>query len=76
MRGIFLGIFLVAACIFYSSCRKDFEYESSNGELQFSKDTVYLDTVFTNISSSTYSIKVYNNSNSDIEIPNIRLAQG
>ncbi len=62
--------------IFWSSCRKDFEFSPSNGTLQFSKDTVYLDTVFTNIGSSTYNLKVYNKSNKDIVIPSVRLSQG
>jgi hypothetical protein len=34
--------------------------------LIFSKDTIYLDTVFNNIGSSTYTLKVYNKSNKDI----------
>ena len=62
--------------VLWSSCRKDFEFSPSNGTLQFSKDTVYLDTVFSNIGSSTYNLKVYNNSNDDIIIPTIRLSQG
>lgn len=48
----------------------------SNGQLEFSKDTVFLDTVFTNISSSTRSFKVYNRSGKDINVPNIQLANG
>jgi len=44
----------------WSSCRKDFEYAPSTGSLEFSKDTVYLDTVFSKIGSSTYNLKVYN----------------
>ena len=59
-----------------ASCRKDFEFEPSTGSLQFSRDTVYLDTVFTNIGSSTYNLKVYNRSNEDIRIPVVRLSQG
>ncbi len=62
--------------IFWSSCRKDFEFQPSQGALTFSKDTVYLDTVFTNIGSSTYNLKVYNRSNTDISIPTLRLSQG
>jgi len=60
----------------WSSCRKDFEFSPSTGNLQFSKDTVYLDTVFTNIGSSTYNLKVYNKSDDDISIPTVRLALG
>ena len=62
--------------MFWSSCRKDFEFTPSSGNLEFSKDTVYLDTVFTNIGSSTYNLKVYNKSNEDILIPSIKLGQG
>ena len=42
-------------------------------DLNFSKDTVYLDTIFTNIGSSTYNLKVYNNSQTNILIPKIKL---
>ena len=70
--------FAITICvlILWSSCRKDFEFEPSTGNLQFSKDTVYLDTVFTNIGSSTYNLKVYNRSDNDIVIPTVRLGQG
>src|SRR5699024_3084037 len=59
-----------------NSCRTDFETEISSGNLEFSKDTVYLDTVFTNIGSSTYNLKVYNRSKKDLHIPSIRLGKG
>lgn len=62
--------------LFIVSCRDDFETVPSTGELTFSKDTVYLDTVFTNIGSSTYNLKVYNKSGKDIHIPTIGLELG
>ncbi|MBU2938797.1 hypothetical protein KO494_04500 [Lacinutrix sp. C3R15] len=62
--------------LLWSSCRKDFNFSPSNGNLSFSKDTVYLDTVFTNIGSSTYNLKVYNKSNEAISISNVKLALG
>ena len=71
--SIIVGIILIG---FWSSCRKDFEYTVSTGNLEFSKDTVFLDTIFTNIGSSTYSLKVYNRSKNDILIPSISLGQG
>jgi len=71
-----LFIFLIGLLISLSSCRNDFEFEPSKGGLTFSKDTVYLDTVFTNIGSSTYRLKVYNKSDSDISIPKIELGKG
>lgn len=59
-----------------AACRQDFVFQPSQGGLTFSRDTIYFDTVFTNIGSSTYTLKVYNNSNSDIKIPTIRFGQG
>ena len=72
----FLILFFVSLAITFSSCRQDFVFEPSTGDLFFSKDTVYLDTVFTNIGSSTYTLKVYNRSNKDIKIPTIQLGKG
>lgn len=71
---IFISFILLIASI--SSCRKDFSTIQSFGQLEFSKDTVFLDTIFTNIGSATYNLKVYNRSNSDITIPNIALESG
>ncbi|MBW3519636.1 hypothetical protein [Flavobacterium sp. NKUCC04_CG] len=69
--------FLSLLIILLVSCRKDFDFEPhQSGQLSFSKDTVYLDTVFTNIGSSTYMLKVYNRSNKNIKIPQLQLAQG
>src|SRR5690606_705183 len=59
-----------------SSCRNDFEFEPSTVHLEFSRDTVYLDTLFSNIGSSTYTLKVYNRSNKDIKIQRIGLGGG
>ena len=72
------SIFLLFTIILIvtTSCRNDFDFKTSTGGLEFSVDTVYLDTVFTNIGSSTYTLKVYNRSDGDISIPSIRLANG
>lgn len=67
---------ILGCVLFWSSCRNDFETVPSTGNLEFSKDTVYLDTIFTSIGSSTYNLKVYNRSDEDINIPTVRLAQG
>jgi len=75
MRRLLLLI-LIGFAVSLTSCRNDFEFESKTGGLEFSKDTVYLDTVFTNIGSSTYTLKVYNRSNKNISIPSLRLKDG
>lgn len=74
-RDFFFFLSLIGI-LFYTSCRKDFNTVQSTGSLTFSKDTVYLDTIFSNIGSSTRSFKVYNKSNDAISIPSITLQNG
>lgn len=76
MKRILYFFFVFSFLLFWSSCRQDFDFAPSTGNLEFSKDTVYLDTVFTNIGSSTYNLKVYNRSDNDISIPSIGLERG
>lgn len=72
-----LALILFFISLLNVSCSEDvFESRPSDGELEFSKDTVFLDTVFTTISSSTRSFKVYNRSNDNISIPTVSLARG
>lgn len=75
MRAFSL-LFFIGILLSIFACRSDFETVASTGDLTFSKDTIYLDTVFTNIGSSTYRLKVYNKSKNDISIPTIKLANG
>jgi hypothetical protein len=75
MRRLLL-LLLIGLAVSVTSCRNDFDFESQTGSLSFSKDTVYLDTVFTDIGSSTYTLKVYNNSDKNISIPSLRLKKG
>ena len=69
-------ICLLLLLVLWSSCRSDFETVETTGGLEFSRDTVFLDTIFSNTSTSTYSLKVYNRRNEDIYIPEISLALG
>lgn len=69
-------LLLAGFVISLTSCRNDFEFEQNTGGLEFSRDTVYLDTVFANIGSSTYTLKVYNRSDKDISIPSLKLKKG
>ena len=75
MRNVY-GILIILLLVLLNACRKDFSTIRSTGDLAFSKDTIFLDTVFSNISSSTRSFKVYNKSNSAITIPTIALGRG
>lgn len=76
MKRLLYFLLTISLLMIWSSCRKDFDFGPSTGNLEFSKDTIYLDTVFTNIGSSTYNLKVYNRSGEDISIPTVRLGQG
>ncbi|MEE9350169.1 MAG: hypothetical protein V3U80_08990 [Flavobacteriaceae bacterium] len=69
---VFALLFILAL----NSCRKDFDTLPSHGDLSFSKDTVFFNRVFDNISSSTHRFTVKNNSNDDISIPTIALERG
>ena len=72
----FISFIICITLISISSCRKDFSSIPNSGKLEFSKDTVFLDTIFTNIGSATYNLKVYNRSRNAITIPSIQLEKG
>lgn len=75
MRYVLVLLLLISVFI-NSACRKDFDTIPSYGSLEFSKDTVFLDTIFSNIGSATYNLKVYNRGKSAITIPEIKLQNG
>ncbi|MBT8321364.1 MAG: hypothetical protein KJO90_06815, partial [Eudoraea sp.] len=72
----FAVVVVILCCLIGFSCRKDFDFETSQGQLLFSKDTIFLDTIFTGISSSTYSLKVFNPTDADLRIPFVGLLEG
>lgn len=74
MRASFV-LFLGIVVLTVSSCRDDFSISENHAEIKFSADTVFLDTLFTNISSRTYSLKLYNRSTNRINIPSIHLGR-
>lgn len=75
MLRYLIPILILATCL--TSCQDDiFDTTPSTGQLNFSRDTIFLDTIFTNIGSNTRTFKVYNKSNQHIRIPSIRLGRG
>ncbi|MDN3493211.1 right-handed parallel beta-helix repeat-containing protein [Winogradskyella bathintestinalis] len=76
MKRLLSFLLCFGILLFWSSCRDDFEFSPSKGQLEFAKDTIYLDTVFSTIGSSTYNLKVYNRSDDDIVIPTIQFENG
>lgn len=56
--------------------RDDISFEHPTQNLRFSADTVFLDTIYNQVRSETYAVKVYNNEDHDILIPKIFLGKG
>ncbi|MCW3160365.1 hypothetical protein [Chryseobacterium oryctis] len=59
------------------SCNKDdISFDEPSQLLSFSKDTVFCDTVYHQVRSETYAVKVFNNEDKDVIIPRINLEKG
>lgn len=59
------------------SCNKDdITFDEPSQPLRFSRDTVFCDTVYHQVRSETYVVKVYNNEDKDILIPRVNLEKG
>lgn len=59
------------------SCNKDeITFDAPSQQLRFSADTVFCDTVYHQVRSETYLVKVYNNEDKDVLIPRINLEKG
>lgn len=69
-------LFLLFISLVTFACRKETIYSPTTTTLGFSADTVYLDTVFSTIGSSTRTLKVYNNTKENILISRIFLGKG
>ena len=67
----FWSLLLLAGCN-----RDDISFDSPTQLLRFSTDTVFCDTVYNQMRSETYAVKVYNNEDKDILIPEIKLEGG
>lgn len=59
-----------------TQCKKDRLLTDPSARLEFSTDTVFFDTVFSTIGSTTQAVKVYNRNSATIRIDAIRLQQG
>ncbi len=71
-----LPALLIVILLLLSGCRKRFESVPSAGDFAVSTDTVFLDSVFTGISSPTYGFKIYNRSGENIRLKKIAPARG
>ena len=73
---IFLGIAFWSLLLLAGCNRDDISFESPTQLLRFSTDTVFCDTVYNQMRSETYAVKVYNREDKDVLIPKISLEGG
>ncbi len=76
MKHIFkiIGIFFLIYSI--NACKRNNIYKEDFVSLQFSKDTVFFDTIFSGIGSATRYFKVKNPYNQAVKISEIKLEKG
>ena len=59
------------------ACNRDeINFEMPSQLLRFSSDTVFCDTVYNQVRSETYAVKIYNDEDKDVMIPKIYLEKG
>lgn len=68
---------LLIPVLLWTACRKDIPVSNDPGaKLSFSDDTLFFDTVFTTLGSSTRRLKIFNPNNDALEISEVRIAGG
>ena len=71
------SVFAAFLLLLINACdRRDVFETSPDSKLEFSRDTIIFDTVFTTIGTATRNLRVYNPHNRSIRISEIRLARG
>ena len=74
MKRIFYFLTILAICV---ACQDDDSFSTNSGlKLDFSVDTLSLDTVFSRTPSSTYSFWVHNRNNDGLRMQSVRLRRG
>jgi len=76
IRNLLHSILAVAVIVFLFSCEDEGYMTSPDAQLQFSRDTVMFDTIFTTIGSTTKRLTIRNPYDENILISRIRLAGG
>ena len=69
-----LSIFILTSVASITSCKKKVTF-SSDG-IEFTKDSVIFDTIFTTVGSTTLNFRIKNNSNNPVQINEISLMGG
>ena len=76
-RRTFLLLAIAGFFGMLASCQKNLVWDTNpNLKLHFSNDTILFDTVFTSLGSATQALMVYNRTNSNLKISDIKLEGG
>lgn len=67
---------LLAFCMVVMSCKKDTITTSANAKLSTSIDTLYFDTVFTSVGSTTQYFRIFNDNDQKLRLTNVQLGGG
>ena len=67
---------LAVALAALAACRPEYRFAPNPVSLVRSSDTVFLDTVFATVGSSTRSVRLVNPSNYDVNLSRVRLGRG
>jgi hypothetical protein len=76
LRFSFVFLILLFLLFSLSQCRKESFITDSSAKLEFSRDTIFFDTVFSTIGSTTQYLKVRNKHNEAIRISEIAIETG
>lgn len=77
MKSIYRILFFSLMSVFLAACSEDAGFSVSPSlRLEFSRDTIAFDTLFTDVGSPTYGLVVRNRNGDGIRISNARLASG
>ena len=77
MKSVYRILFFSIMSVLLVACSEDTDFSSSPSlRLEFSKDTVAFDTLFTTVGSPTAGLVVRNRNSDALRISNVRLASG
>lgn len=76
MRKNLKYLFTIVLFVCFIKCERFEWLQDSDAKLGFSTDTVFFDTIFTTIGSTTKQLKIYNRYNQPVKISSIALAGG
>jgi hypothetical protein len=77
LKNLFLSVLFIAITLLLVRCRNERIYiEDEDARLAFNMDTLYFDTVFTTIGTTTRNFRIYNPHDRFIKVDRIELAGG